>query len=332
MNHKLLLKTALALQHQFERIRRSRVEHIQLPHDPWKLLQKWSRQLIRAQARRYVASTQTCRYRLRETIQQLIYGLNQLDAELSGATVTPPVPSLRTLYEELRMLCEEFEHVELLPARNRIHEITEPIELNDIPLGRFEIEFDTSALGTQQPYRVVPLEPNYPHSGDSVPHPHVQNQTLCEGDGRSAIQMALEQGRIGDFFVLVQQILRTYNADSPYVDLESWLGIPCHDCGETIAEEESYGCDECSHRLCDHCVCICDNCEVTLCHGCVNRCAGCDQTFCSTCLCDCSNCAQEYCSDCMEHSLCETCQESKEDDAQSENTPTHTSPFTTSKT
>ena len=90
MNHKLLLKTALALQHQFERIRRSRVEHIQLPDDRCKVLQKWSRQLIRAQARRYVAATQNCCHQLRDTIQQLIYGLNQLDAELSGASVTPP--------------------------------------------------------------------------------------------------------------------------------------------------------------------------------------------------------------------------------------------------
>jgi len=59
----------------------------------------------------------------------------------------------------------------------------------------------------------------------------VREEDLCEGEGRGPIQKAIRQGRFYDLFVLINQILQTYNGDSAYVPLSRWEGSSCPDCG-----------------------------------------------------------------------------------------------------
>src|SRR5690606_3706651 len=102
------------------------------------------------------------------------------------------------------------------PKWSRVTVVTDDIQLEGIPLGPFKIKLDWSRLGDSQPYEVIAVEANPASSSDDVTHPHVQDNRLCEGDGRQALQKALAQGRLFDFFVLVRQILTTYNPSSAY--------------------------------------------------------------------------------------------------------------------
>ena len=55
---------------------------------------------------------------------------------------------------------------------------------------------------------------------------------LCEGEGRLPVLRALEQGRLLDFFLLVRNVLSTYNPDGAHLPLSRWRGAPCTDCGD----------------------------------------------------------------------------------------------------
>ena len=82
-------------------------------------------------------------------------------------------------------------------------------------------------------------------SNEDVTHPHVSDEAVCEGDGRVPIRKALEQGRLLDFFVIVRNLLQTYNSGSPFVSLDDWEGIRCADCGASAGEDERWTCVKC---------------------------------------------------------------------------------------
>ncbi|HUU98355.1 MAG TPA: hypothetical protein VM487_21695, partial [Phycisphaerae bacterium] len=82
--------------------------------------------------------------------------------------------------------------------------ITDRIELEGIDLGDFEIRLHVGNLGAGQfnsLLSVIALDPHPAASNRRVTHPHVNDEQLCAGDGRAAIQAALHNGRICDFFV-----------------------------------------------------------------------------------------------------------------------------------
>ena len=66
---------------------------------------------------------------------------------------------------------------------------------------------------------MIAEDPHPAHSDDSVTHPHVQSEGVCEGDAKLPIRNALSQLRLLDFFQIVGSLLRTYNSGSPYVAL-----------------------------------------------------------------------------------------------------------------
>jgi hypothetical protein len=46
-------------------------------------------------------------------------------------------------------------------------------------------------------------------------------------DRHPPIRNALEQGRLHDFFMIVANLLRTYNWGSPFVSVSDWRGEEC---------------------------------------------------------------------------------------------------------
>jgi hypothetical protein len=88
--------------------------------------------------------------------------------------------------------------------------------------------------------RVIAKDPPPCESRENVTHPHVMDETLCEGHGRHAIRQAIAQGRLLDFFTLVANGLRTYNEESPFVALELWYGAACSDCGAVVDDEDRF--------------------------------------------------------------------------------------------
>ena len=221
--------------------------------------------------------------------------------------------SVRTIFDELAALEQEFDQVRCNLKHRTLTAVTAPIVLKGVYLGPFEVVLEWNLIGIRTPYYVVPLEPNRASSNDEVPHPHVNGSSLCEGDGQEAIRDALSQGRIFDFFVLVRQILETYNAGNAYVSLSDWDGVNCGDCGCTVPADDARSCDTCDCSVCSECCFSCERCWNSLCSECKQSCTACGNYLCPNCLRKCSVCEGAFCSKCLPVEQCKSCQESNDE-------------------
>ena len=226
-----------------------------------------------------------------------------------------PILTLRELVGELDQLETELGPWEYQPVDHRLSVSTEPIELDGVYLGPFEIELmlgELSSVSRRQPFQVLALDPNPAASAEHVTHPHVSDNNLCAGDATTALMAALETGRICDFFLIVRQVLSTYNPESPYVSLEQWDGESCHDCGCVMYDDCRGYCENCGHDFCDECTTYCRSCDETRCLGCVTTCDHCEEVFCGHCMDRCAECDSACCVSCLEDQLCPDCHEQKE--------------------
>ncbi len=232
-------------------------------------------------------------------------------------TNEPKLPKLSDIFSELTQIDQEIGEYQYDLKEKTISVITEPITLEEIALGSFEIKLfidKISTLYTNIPYKVIALEPNPAGSDSSVTHPHVNSEILCEGDGHVSIRRALEDGRFCDFFTLIVSILQTYNPGSPYVSLDNWEGRSCYDCGYTVNGDESYYCEYCDQEYCDQCSTYCQKCDTTVCLGCASQCPSCEEPVCRNCSAKCKECKETYCKDCLtEEGLCPDCEEQRKE-------------------
>jgi hypothetical protein len=212
----------------------------------------------------------------------------RLDRFRHGLPKTPTsrqIMSPREIAADMTALLEEFEEVELNLKEKKLAVVTAPIELQEVYLGPFRIVLQWEEIGNSQCYTVVAEDPHPAHSNENATHPHVSGNELCEGDGSVAIHKALAQGRLLDFFILVRQILETFNAASAFVALSRWNGgVDCSDCGYSMDEEESCGCSRCGTSICSECHQTCAACDEWICGGCSHPCHDCRETCCRSCL------------------------------------------------
>jgi len=224
------------------------------------------------------------------------------------------VPTFRDLMAEFGQLKDEFGDVTFDMENKSISITSESIELDDTYLGEFKIELRIDKLTEAHrmaPYCVVALDPHPAATSSDVTHPHVSNDILCEGDGHAAICTALEQGRICDFFNMIESILNTYNPDSPYVPLNEWDGRSCYDCGYICDSESSYYCSCCDNDFCSECSSYCRMCDETICLGCGGSCECCEELLCKHCAKQCTECSRYCCDQCLENGICKSCQEER---------------------
>lgn len=292
-----------------------------LPEHTWKRSGDLLRRLRLAQQHRWhLAAT-----RLRRDLNR---SLDILSAEVSAmARPLQPEPpqtraaSLGDIYADLLALEEEFDEVSISLRDRTISAITEPIELGGVYLGRFKVQLNWSQLPGECPcdYCVKALDPNPAASDETVTHPHVQDEAVCEGDARQPIWRALEEGRLLDFFVVVASLLRTYNSDSPYVALADWHGSPCTDCGGNCYGEDRWTCEKCAETICGDCYICCPGCDSSFCIQCLTRCADCDEHHCQSCLDDCKRCDAELCQRCRdERPTCPECHAQEQESIESD--------------
>jgi hypothetical protein len=217
--------------------------------------------------------------------------------------------SQRFLYEELLATREEFADFKIDLRNNVVFVTTEEIELEGVEFGRFRIQLDFRDLAQGlNCYQVIALSPNRAACRDDVTHPHVTDDVLCEGEGTVPLQLALSTGRLSDFFLIIDRILRTYNSASAYVSLDDWDDrATCGCCGDRVSEYARYYCDACEHDTCEECSTSCSHCDNSACDSCIERCPDCDRQACASCLTPCRNCAQLCCPHCQTDSLCEEC-------------------------
>jgi len=281
-----------------------------------------SRKMRASIARGWLSAAHACCDNLGRVLGEIEYSLPRIRplAEKSQKEIQ----TLPVLVDELDGLQKEFDGIEFDTSKNTLSVVTESITLQDIYLGPFRIQLELNKLDQlyySSPYFVIALEPNPAATNDSVTHPHVSDERLCEGDGCAAIRAALEEGRICDFFTIVRSILNTYSADSPYVRLDDWDGRACYDCGRTMSSEDSYYCEHCEHDYCGECSTYCRRCEETVCLGCSGQCSHCEEMLCSNCVSKCEGCGELFCESCLKDDLCPNCTEEQEqEDEQEEST------------
>ena len=304
--------------------------NIALPEAAWLSCLRLIRMRQQAQERGWFPATSKLKRVLTSEVIQLTQRLVTLQQELESATAEKPVPAIRTIYEDLLALEEEFGEYNIDLKTKSISVVTEPIVLEGVYLGAFEIQLELAELNSDSPfhYQVFAQDPQPPITDDAVTHPHVQSDNVCEGDARVPIRRALEQGRLLDFFVLVSRLLRTYNPESPYVALSDWHSAECSECADVVTSEEQTHCTNCENRLCRQCANRCVDCSSSFCHDCATRCEICRDDCCESCLKECVLCRSSSCSNCLDNEeRCPTC-ETQEDEETYEPAPETTVPKT----
>ncbi|REJ92501.1 MAG: hypothetical protein DWQ35_12110 [Planctomycetota bacterium] len=307
--HKRLVRLALAIDEQRKTSRRP-PPPVELPINTWQICQQLQRRITRARQRGWKLAERRSRRDLRRMLDNLCGHLRIIEAEILHWQGDKRPSGVGDVYADLRALQREFEDVSFDVGRQTLAVTTEPIELEGVDLGRFQICLDWSHLDQDRsrPYRVVALDPNSAASNHSVTHPHVQDETVCEGEGHHAIVAALAEGRLLDFFLIVAGILRTYNCSSPYVSLAEWHGTECSDCGTLVGDEDRWNCEQCESSICGDCYLSCPSCDGIYCGNCVSRCEACDLDICGSCLQLCVGCRAARCPECLdENERCNNC-------------------------
>ena len=229
-------------------------------------------------------------------------------------------PSIRDILADLQQAQEEFEDLKYVEKDGLLAVTTDAIELEGFYLGEFEIRLQIGSLSQYKRhsmiYQVVALDPHPAACNDSVTHPHVSDEHMCEGDAGAAIEAALTNGRICDFFHLVTAVLTNYNPNSPYVALADWEGRPCYDCGYTMASDDTHWCSSCEEDFCDECTSYCRRCDETTCSGCLEECTVCGDLICPSCKMSCPECNRLICKNCHEQEQCPCIQERQEQEQQ----------------
>ncbi|MFH1265222.1 MAG: hypothetical protein ABIK89_05800, partial [Planctomycetota bacterium] len=191
-----------------------------LPETAWSDCIRLVRQIDKAAGRGWHRAARRLRVELVYAVGTCRRRLEQLGWELEGESPDQKLPTQGELFQDLVALEDEFDEIRW-DRKGTLSVITEPIVLDGTDLGRFEIALDVDwdPRRTWGSYEVIALDPYPAASNSDTTHPHVQANQLCEGEGRSAIRRALREGRLLDFFVLVRQILQTYNGANAYVSL-----------------------------------------------------------------------------------------------------------------
>ena len=299
----------------YQSLRKLEVEHMETLHEQ---LEKFGHECADYpnEAHRYHLAIEKGLFRAAEKVRQRV-GVNlnnfhhkakELMHKFSIDEISIAPVSL--IYVELVQIEQELGPLGYDLKERSLSVTTEPIVLDGIHLGPFEIRLeinDIPRLYKSPPYHVIALEPNPSGSDENVTHPHVSNDQLCEGDGYLSIRKALQEGRLCDFFMMIAQILNTYNPDSPYVSLGDWDGVSCYDCGYRVSSDESYYCESCNYDFCSECSSYCKICDTTLCRGCLSECPDCQEPVCKGCFGVCQGCERAVCEDCID--ICVECNE-----------------------
>jgi len=301
--------------------------NVELPEAHWTECQSLVRQLRQVADHGWINAQAILQDRLERALVRCLERFQEIVRQSSSSQGRPAPPTVREVFDDLVALSDEFDGLSIDSSSRTLSVTTEPVVLEEIELGPFEIRLHWERIGERRSYDVVALAPNTSRESSDITHPHVRGEQLCEGDGRLSIEGALRTGRLLDFFQIVTRILGTYNSGSAYVSLSQWDGIPCSDCGDFLPGDEHDVCDRCEGVLCLNCSTPCARCDSLCCHSCTDYCRACEAQLCPACQRPCDSCRRLHCSHCLsENGLCEECQEQEHAESfdEDENPPAET--------
>ena len=256
-----------------------------LPQMRWSALARLFDRWQLARGAGWIAASRHVARDLEFHLRRLVSELEEIHQQLPRQVQPERVAAPGSIAGDLGALTDEFEAVEFELKARWVAVNTPPIVLEDVYLGPFQIVLRWEQIGNGTPYEVIALDAQPAEGQSDVTHPHVRENRLCEGEGSTAIRAALAEGRLLDFFLLVRQILQTYNGGSAYVSLEDWTDSRlCSDCGGRAPVDDSSSCERCGECVCNDCSGYCHDCGRTLCSECSSACAGCEHYFCQGCL------------------------------------------------
>jgi len=279
--------------------------------DALRCCHRWRRRWAQAHCRDWKAAQLDAARRLCGSVDRLRQQAEAILDELHRSNDQADVISAADLYREIDSLGDEFDSVTVKRSIKTLCVRTDEIVLEGVYLGRFDIILRWDRLSESHPYHVIATDSDY-EARDGTSHPHVQGERLCEGEGATVIKRALREGRLLDFFIVVDRILKTYNSQSAYVSLDEWEGVGCRACGDTVDSDYLYRCDRCESELCSDCSVSCDHCSDRFCSECLGRCAGCDSDCCRDCRKSCDVCDDYFCDSCLTEGLCDDCTDRKD--------------------
>ena len=317
-----LVKLAMLIHEQLLQSRDSHSDWY-LPDYAWRCVEREHRRWQLATHKGWRHAQAVHFERLRQHLQML---QNDTQGMLNRLHAPPAVKiaSPGEILNDLLALQDEFDRVTYEPKHVLLSVTTPPIVLEDLYLGPFRIELDLRKLTPHPSYLVIAEEPHRPERNDSVTHPHVEGDRLCEGEGTMMIRAAVQSGRLLDFFLIINNLLRTYNSASPYVAISEWDGAVCRECDYSMDYDDSRSCERCDITLCTECSRYCGDCSATVCSGCSRACIRCGEDVCRGCVHECSDCSEPVCPNCLQdEERCPTCHEIYLDEK--ENQPTDTS-------
>src|SRR5262245_16221355 len=207
---------------------------VRLPSELWERCETLMRRANLAHTRRFIAAEKQMREQLASALATFCERIEHERELLTLPQPSDAFASPEEIFRDLVALFDEFPVIAWCTSEQRFTVTTDPIHLEGIDLGSFEIQLYWDSLDREHAYQAIAIDANPAASDESITHPHVQDGSLCEGEGRPFIRQALASGRILDFFLIVHNLLRTYNPGGAYRRLSDWKGVRCHDCGDLV--------------------------------------------------------------------------------------------------
>lgn len=283
-----------------------------LPMRAWDAVERAARSIAKARQHGWQMAARMKSRELVARLEELHREIDQVLWQVVDVQTPRQIATPGELYLDLVALQEEPFELKIDTGAGELCVTTEPVVLEGIDLGRFQIRLKLERLQDEWPYRVVALDPAPAAANGSVTHPHVNDEVLCEGEGSASLRKALAEGRLFDFFTMVDRLLHTYGAGRAHIELDQWQGMGCHDCGCVVDEDDYCFCCRCDHVICPECFSTCRHCDQSVCAGCSSSCQHCNEVACLRCLMPCAACLEQLCSECLnDQNLCQTCYEQR---------------------
>jgi hypothetical protein len=156
---KSLVRLAIAIRDELT-VRSNQIRLVDLPVNAWEAGSRIARQVRRAELRGWHLAAALLSTDLRYSLTSFESQLADILRELPSSTVTERLVTTSDIYEDLVALGEEFEAVNYDRNGRWLSVTTEPLDLEGVFLGPFEIRLDWRR--GEHTYRVIATDPHPP--------------------------------------------------------------------------------------------------------------------------------------------------------------------------